>query len=336
MRFGVGLPTCTEGMMYPVPFASPRDVVRIAQEAEALGYFAVMGNDHLTTQRYVRAEFPTPPNFYEPLVTYAALAPVTSTIRLMTGVIVLPLRSPVLLAKQVATLDHFSGGRVLLGVGVGAYREEFEAVHPELRRARRGEMLSEGIQALRVLFGERRATFHGRYYQFVDVELYPKPSQAHLPIYIGGNAPEGWRRVAELADGWLPAVLTPEEIRYGLEQIRAHARAVGRDLAHLDVAPQFAVSIGRTREEATERFLRSQLYRHLLSLQRSTLRGQPVDSFAQRNLLGSPAEIRRQVRAYQEAGVTHLAGLLFTANTVEEFLESMRLFAREVMPEFAG
>ncbi|MDQ7844680.1 MAG: TIGR03619 family F420-dependent LLM class oxidoreductase [Armatimonadota bacterium] len=336
MRFGVGLPTCTEGMMYPVPFASPAEVIRIAREAEALGYFAVMGNDHMTTQRYVRAEFPSPPNFYEPLVTYGAVATATSRIKLMTGVIVLPLRHPVVLAKQVATLDQFSGGRVILGVGVGAYREEFEALFPGFGGARRGEMVSEGVQALRLLFSERRASFRGRYVRFEDVEMFPKPRQTPLPIYIGGNAPEGLRRVAAHGDGWLPALLTPEEIRRGLQEIRDHARALGRDVAALDVAPQFVVSIAPTVEEATEKFLRSQLYKHLLSLQRSTLRGQTVESFQERNLLGSPEVIRRRIRAYAQAGVTHLSGLLFVANTVAEFVDSMRLFAEDVMPEFAG
>ncbi|MDR7486610.1 MAG: TIGR03619 family F420-dependent LLM class oxidoreductase [Armatimonadota bacterium] len=333
MKFGVGLPTCTEGMMYPVPFARPADVVRIAVEAEALGYYAVMGNDHMTTQRYVRAEYPDPPAFYEPLVTYAVLAPQTSRIRLMTGVIVLPMRTPVVLAKQVATLDQFSGGRVLLGVGVGAYREEFEALAPGVR-ARRGEMLEEGIAALRELFTARRSTFRGRYYAFEDVELSPKPLQDPLPIYVGGNSPRHHRRVAQYADGWLPAALTPDEVAAGLAAIRTAAAAAGRDPARLEVALQVVVSMAPTRDAAVERFLGSQLYKHLVSLGGSTMRGLAVETFAARNLLGTPDEICRQVEAYRAAGVTHLAGLLFVANTVEEFLASQRLFAREVMAAF--
>lgn len=333
MRFGVGLPTCTEGMMYPVPFASPADVVRIAVEAEALGYYAVMGNDHMTTQRYVRDEYRDPPNFYEPLITYSVLAPQTSRIRLMTGVIVLPMRAPVVLAKQVATLDQFSGGRVLLGVGVGAYREEFEAVAPG-QPAHRGRMLEEHLRALRLLFTQRRATFRGRYYAFEDVELYPKPLQHPLPVYVGGNAAEHHRRVARYADGWLPAALTPDEVAAGLARVREFAWEQGRDVSHMDVAVQLGVSIAPTREQAIERFEASQLYRHLVSLKSSTMRHQAVASFAERNLLGTPDDIRRQVEAYRAAGVTHLAGLLFVANTVEEFLDRLRLFGREVVSAF--
>jgi alkanesulfonate monooxygenase SsuD/methylene tetrahydromethanopterin reductase-like flavin-dependent oxidoreductase (luciferase family) len=192
-------------------------------------------------------------------------------------------------------------------------------------------MLEEGVQALRLLFSERRASYRGRYLAFEDVELYPKPLQSPLPIYIGGNSPEHHRRIARYADGWLPAALTPDEVRTGLAGIRAAADDVGRDVSHLEVALQVGVSIAPTRDEAIDRFLASPLYRHLVSLRGSTLRGLAVESFAQRNLLGAPEEIRQQVEAYRAAGVTHLAGLLFVANTVQEFLDAMRLFASEVV-----
>jgi alkanesulfonate monooxygenase SsuD/methylene tetrahydromethanopterin reductase-like flavin-dependent oxidoreductase (luciferase family) len=117
-----GLPTGMEGMMYPIPFSEPETVLRVAKHAEALGFHSVWGNDHMTTQHNVRAEYATPPRFWEPLVTYAFIAAHTTTLRLGTGVLVLPLRRDiVVLAKQLATLDHFSGGRLELGVGIGAY-----------------------------------------------------------------------------------------------------------------------------------------------------------------------------------------------------------------------
>src|SRR5207237_5220997 len=115
-------------------------------------------------------------------------------------------------------------------------------------------LVEEGIQALRRLFTERRVTFEGAYVRFRDVECYPKPLQASLPIWAGGNAPEVRRRAGELADGWLPAVLSPEEVAGGVEEIRRAAEGAGRDPAGIEIAPQFAVSIGRTREEAVRRF----------------------------------------------------------------------------------
>ncbi len=334
MKFSIGLPTCTEGLMYPVPFTDFPEVVELAQEAEALGYYAVMGNDHFTTPRYVRRSFDRPPRFYEPLVTYAFLAARTERIKLMTGVLVLPMREPVLLAKQAATLDLASNGRLILGVGVGAYREELEAVFPDRRRVRRGELLDEMILALRALFGQRSASFKGRYIRFEDVELYPKPVQHPLPIYAAGNAPESARRAGRYCDGWIPAVLSPAEVRQGLETVRAEARQAGRDLSGFEVAPQLVVAIGATAEQARERLRGSQLFRHLVSLRRSTLRGQDLARLEERCLVGTPDQVCRQVEAYQASGVTHLSGLLFAADTLAEFREQMRLFGREVVAAF--
>src|SRR3974377_1675717 len=121
--FSVVFPTGMEGLTYPIPFSNPEDLVRIARHAESLNYYSVWGNDHMTTQHYVRAEFPVPPRFWEPLVTYAYLAGHTSTLRFGTGVLVLPMRRDIVVtAKQIATLDHFSNGAVELGVAGRAYR----------------------------------------------------------------------------------------------------------------------------------------------------------------------------------------------------------------------
>src|SRR5258708_3942182 len=189
MRVSAGLPTGMEGLTYPIPFSDPENVIRIAQAAEKFGYDSVWGNDHMTTQHYVRAEFPVPPRFWEPLVTYAFLAAQTTRLRFGTGVLVLPMRRDIVVtAKQIATLDHFSNGRVEIGVGVGAYREEFEALNPGAH-VHRGDMVEEGVKALHLLFSKRSATFDGKYYKFKDVELSPKPKQKRLPIYIGGNNP---------------------------------------------------------------------------------------------------------------------------------------------------
>jgi probable F420-dependent oxidoreductase len=333
LKFGVHVPTCIEGMMYPVPFATPADIVPTALLCERLGYDSVWGNDHMTTQRYVRREFAQPPNFYEPLITFAYVAARTTTLKIATGIIVLPMRNMPVLAKQVATLDQLSGGRVMLGVGAGAYREEYEALFPDARGAHRGTMVDEGMRALRLLFTERQATFRGTYVHFEDVECFPKPRQTPLPIYAGGNHAEVRRRAAEYAEGWMPAVLSPEEIKRGIDDIRRQAAKAGRDGATIDIAPQFAVSIGRTHEEARRRFHASQLFKHLESLKGATLREQ-TGGFEQRNLIGSPDEICERIRVYVEAGVTTLAGMLFVANSVPEMQEAIELFGHAVIPNF--
>src|SRR4051812_14842603 len=188
MRFGVEIPTCTAGMMHPARFATMNEVIDVAVEAEQLGYHDVGGNDHLSTMRFVRDAWPDPPDYFEPLVTLAGVAARTSTIRLSTAILMLPLRQSVLLAKQISTLDHLSGGRVTIGVAVGGYRDEFDGVAPDLSHACRADLTRERLEALRLLFDRPRATYQGAYERFHDVEMYPKPLQSPLAIYSGGNA----------------------------------------------------------------------------------------------------------------------------------------------------
>lgn len=336
MRFGLGVPTATEGMMYPVPYASVEDAVRLGEAAEELGFDSVWGNDHVSTQRYVREEFAEPPRFYDPLAYLAFLAARTSRIRLATCVLVLPFRHPVMVAKQAATLDHLSGGRLVLGVGIGAYREEFEAMWPG-RQLDRGEYAAECLEALQLLFTQRRASYQGKWVSFQDVESYPKPRQARLPVLSGGNAPGSRRRAALLAGGWLPACLTPEEVAAGRAEIAATAERAGRALPpDFEVALQVAVSVAPTHEEALARFRASQVYAHLRSLSKSTLKGQDLADLEARNLIGTPDEVGERVLAYQEAGVDTLAGLLFASDTVEGTLEAMAAFAADVMRPLAA
>ncbi len=332
MRVSAGLPTGMEGLTYPIPFSAPDDVVRIALHAEKLGFDSVWGNDHMTTQHYVRAEYETPPRFWEPLVTYAYLAGITTTLRFGTGVIVLPMRRDiVVMAKQIATLDHFSGGRLEIGVGVGAYREEFEALHPGAP-GKRGDMVDEGLEALQKLFTERVASYDGRFYKFHDVELSPKPLQKRLPLYVGGNNVNNIRRTVQHADGWLPAGVHVDRMRKDVQTLREMAEKAGRDPKTIEVAPQYIVHIGKTHEAAVARFGESQMCKHLTSLRKSTLKEQGALQHEDINLIGTVPEVVEKALAFKEAGVTHLLGLYFAANTVNELLDQMQVFAEEVIP----
>jgi probable F420-dependent oxidoreductase len=333
LSFGVHIPTCIEGMMYPIPFARAADILPTALLCERLGFDSVWGNDHMTTQRYVQRECAEPPNYYEPLVTFTYVAARATRLKVGTCILVLPMRHVVVAAKQAATLDQLSDGRLILGVGTGAYREEYEALYPDAKGVHRGALVDEGMRALRRLFTERRVTFRGRYVHFEEVECFPKPVQDPLPMYAGGNHPEVRRRAGELGEGWLPAVLSPEEIRRGVEDVHRAAARAGRDGSRIDIAPQLVVSIGRTEEEARRRFLASQLYRHLESLTATTLREQ-TGGWEERSLIGTPEGISERIRAYQAAGVTTLAGMLFVANTVTEMQDAIELFGREVLPNF--
>jgi probable F420-dependent oxidoreductase len=333
LLFSIGFPTGMEGLTYPIPFSDPENLVRIARHAEALQYHSIWGNDHMTTQHYVRAEFPVPPRFWEPLVTYAFLAAQTTKLRFGTGVLVLPMRRDIVVtAKQIATLDHLSNGRVEIGVGVGAYREEFEALNPAAR-VHRGDMVEEGVEALQMLFSKRNATFTGNYYRFEDVELSPKPKQQHLPIYIGGNNPNQLRRTAKSADGWIPAGLPLDALRRMVGELKAMTEAAGRDFSKIEIAPQYVLHLGRDQEQAISRYRQSQMYKHFESLKKSTLKDQRSLRSEDINLIGSIETVVERANALREAGVTHFLGLFIAANSVSEFLDQMQMFAEEVRPK---
>jgi probable F420-dependent oxidoreductase len=331
MRFSVQIPTCTEGLVNPIPFAGPADFVRLAQAAERLGYDAVWGNDHVTAAPYVRTRWSEPPNFYEVLITLATVGAHTRRVRLGTAVLVLPLRDPVLLAKQVATLDRLTGGRVVLAVGIGAYREEFEAHWPRRSAARRGELLDEGLAALRTLLTERTASHAGPHYAFEKLELFPKPVQRPFPIYVGGHNEAAVARAARFGQGWLPGWRPFDEVRRRTGLLRRLTAEAGRDPREVEAAVQFTLVVGRTPEEAAARYRATGMVQHRQSLAHS---GRDPALAEANNLIGSPGSLAEKIAFLRDAGVDHLCALQFPHDTVDEMLEQMDWFARDVMPAF--
>lgn len=330
MLYSVGLPTGMEGLIYPLPFADIHQLVEIAKRAEALGYHSVWGNDHMTTQHYVSEEFHAPPRFYEPLVTFAYLAAVTTRLNFGTGLLVLPMRRDIVVAaKQIATIDHLSSGRLQIGIGVGAYREEFEALHPGLK-AHRGEMVAEGIQAMQKLFAEPRASFEGKYYRYREVEFFPKPYQERLPILLGGNNLNAVERAAAFGDGWIPAGIRLDQLRAGAKRLTELVEAGGRSIAELQIGPQYICRIERTREEALRQFRTSQMFKHLVSLASSTLKDQGDATFEEINLIGSAEDIVEKITRTKKAGATHLLGTLFAAHSVQDLMEQMEMFSQAI------
>jgi probable F420-dependent oxidoreductase len=333
MRFSIQLPTCTEGLVNPIPFAAPADFVRLAREAERLGYDGVWGNDHVTAAPYVRTTWKEPPNFYEVFVTLATVGAHTARVRLGTAVLVLPLRDPVLVAKQAATLDRLTGGRLILGVGIGAYREEFLAQWPRHAGARRGDLLDEGLAALRVLLSEREATYAGRHVAFEGVELFPKPVQQPLPIYVGGHNEAAVARAARLGQGWLPGWRPFAEVKARTALLRRLTEHAGRDPADVEAAVQFTLMLGRTPEEASARYRKTGMVQHRKSLAHT---GRDPALAEDNNLIGSPASVLDKLRALADAGVDHVAAIQFPHETVPEMLEQMEWFARDVIRPFRG
>lgn len=335
-NFGLGIATGTEGLMYPIPYSSARDVVELSVYAEKLGFHSVWGNDHITTQNYVREEFDQPPRYYAPLLELAAIAERTTTLKVATALLVIPFRNPLVMAKEIATLDQLSGGRLLLGVGLGAYREEVEAEFGGAAAGMvRGEMLDESIEIMHQLFTQDNVTYHGKYFDIQHAQSFPHPVQDPFAFYFGGNSTKGYKRVAKWGTGWLPALLTPEEIKSGVEAIAAECEAVGRSIKDIEIAPQISVSIAKTHEEAVARYERSQIYRHSCSLGKSTMKGRDATQYLDRNLVGSVDEVRAQVERYIEAGVNTFSALIFADSNLEETRDHMQFFAEEIISKYS-
>jgi probable F420-dependent oxidoreductase len=331
MKFSVSLPTGFEGVMYPVPFVAPEDFVRVAVNCEKLGYHSVWGNDHITTQHYVRELFPgNPPNFYELMTVLSFCAAATKTLKVGTAVAVLPMRDPFWLAKQAATIDQLSGGRLILGLGIGAYREEFLAWAPRLKAtARRGDMLDEGIALMLRLFSETNVTHEGRYYACRDVEMFPKPRQDPFALWIGGHNLEAVERAARFGTGWLPGWRPWPELEQRIRALKTRAAELGRDPGAIEIAPQFSVTIAKTAEEAERRYMASGLVAHRKSL---AYTGRDLSKQIVANLVGSPDLIREKMAGLEAIGVDHACALMFPADSMTELEEQIHWFAETVLP----
>lgn len=171
----------------------------------------------------------------DPLVAMAWLAAATTTIEVGTNILVLPQRNPVILAKALATLDSFSNGRVVLGIGVGWAREESDAVGADF--ASRGKRTDEAIAAMRALWLTQVSSFEGEFYRFNQAYSYPKPARSNgIPILIGGESKAAMRRVARLGDGWLPYNLPVEDATRVIGELKEMTRQHGRDPEHLRIS----------------------------------------------------------------------------------------------------
>ncbi len=199
MRVGVNLPNYG-------PLGSRDAVAAIAERAEALGYTSLWTSDHILLPTSEPEPFG---NLVESLTTLTWIAARTDTIRLGTGILVLPQRDPLLVAKQAATLHHLSGGRLTLGVAAGWIEREYAFLRADFRH--RGAIEDEYIDALRALFEQERPEFHGRHIEFADALFSPRPTTP-LPIVVGGNGTAALRRAAALGDGWHGLWRTPAQV----------------------------------------------------------------------------------------------------------------------------
>ena len=245
MDFGVNLPVSSVAGTGPI-------VAEAARRAEELGFRAVWVGDHVVLPTTSRSRYPystdgtfemdvTTP-WLEPLTTLTWAAAGTRRIELGTAILVLGLRPVLLAAKQLATLDHLSGGRLVCGVGAGWLEEEFELLGQPFDR--RGARLTEAIRVLRACFAEGPIVEHrGRFYDLGEFAFVPKPEQGdRVPILVGGESDAALRRVAKVGNGWLPAAPGPEELAARLEVLTGLLEAESRSLSDLRIVVQLDAS----------------------------------------------------------------------------------------------
>ena len=262
--------------------ATRENLILVAREAEARGFESVFVSDHVaspfeptTPHGYT---FPTRPTdaFLEPLTALALVAAVTEHLKLGTSVLVLPHRHPVLTAKIIATLDRLSGGRVIVGAGVGSLRDEIELFGVPYNR--RGVWSDEALGVMRRCWADERSKHDGEFFRFDDVGCYPKPAQEpHPPLWIGGRTPAAYRRVARFGDGFHAAWSTPDLMREQMRDIWKACSEIGRPGTDLTFSVRAGFGI---REDPSSR---------------------PTAS-----LVGPPAFIAEQIARYANVGVSHI------------------------------
>jgi probable F420-dependent oxidoreductase len=219
------------------------DVAVVAQKAEALGFESLWLPEHsimpvrVTTRYQGSPDGSIPPSMSDvgdPFVGLARASAVTKTLKLGTGICLVPERNPLLLAKEIATLDHMSQGRFLFGIGAGWLREETEIMGGDF--VHRWGQTRDAILAMKELWTKDEAEYHGKFYDFPPVRSFPKPFQKpHPPIFLGGSARNVLRRVVDWGDGWMPTRATPEDIKQARARLDELASVAGRHPASIEI-----------------------------------------------------------------------------------------------------
>ena len=316
MEFGFKLPNLS-------PLYGRDPIMEVARNAERLGFEFLWASDHVLFpgDEEVRDK-PGPRSFpvtyrqnaSDPLIALAFAAAVTERVKLGTSVLVLPLRNPIVTAKQIASLDMLSGGRVSVAVGAGWQEKEFAALGASHRD--RGRVTEEWVEILRRCWRDERPSYRGEFYNFDPIHFYPKPAHP-IEILMGVRTPEGWRRLARCGDGYHGTGLTIEEARDAAQSIARAAQEVGRQGAEFRMTT--------------------------LCDMRVLDRADPPEAGGRRTLVGTPEEIAGYVRALEALGFSHIGMRLqhVSGSTIpgrevepdlERALEQLQRFHHEVLP----
>ena len=258
------------GLMYANagPFAYPQALAHVATTAERCGLESLWTVEHVVIPVGYKSTYPYDPSgkipapdqmpIPDPFVWLAYAAAVTKTIRLATGIVILPQRHPLYTAKEVATLDVLSGGRVILGIGIGWLEEEFRALGVTF--SERAARTAECVRAMRSLWKDEAEPFHGTYYHWDPLESHPKPIQKPgVPIVVGGHTDLAARRAARYGDGFFPGVADDQKLIWLLGIMRDECAKLGRDPSTIEITSGRAVpnadSVKRLEDLGVARFM---------------------------------------------------------------------------------
>jgi probable F420-dependent oxidoreductase len=336
IEFGIRLPNSG-------PLSSVENLIDAAHTAELLAFDSIWVHDHVVWSSEMHrhhissgsaqalAEDQTA-DFYESITTLSYIAARTRGIRLGIACLVMPTRNPIYAAKQTATLDRLSDGRLIVGVGLGSKAtessNEFEVF--QVPFAKRAALTDEYIDVMKAIWTEPIASYNGKTIQFANAEVFPKPKQSpHPPIWIGGWTDKAVERSARLGDGWIPGWRSPAEMAAGTQMLRQEAERHGRDGSRIVVAVEKLASIALSRDVALERSLPT------VTTSLNTYERDVTDlQFAvDRHILGSVDDVLRRVEEFVEAGVTHFE-LKLLYSTMDELFEQMSLWSERVIPQF--
>ncbi len=227
------------------PFSMPALLTHLAKTAEGCGFESIWTVEHVVIPAGFKSPYPYSRDgklpggedvpIPDPLLPLAFAAAVTTKLKLATGVIILPQRHPLYLAKEMATLDVLSGGRAMLGVGSGWLKEEFESLGIDFHS--RGARTDEAIQSMRSLWRDGESSFHGKHFSFGPVKSFPKPIQkGGVPIHIGGHSPAAARRAARFGDGFFPALVDPVKLKELLGLVKDECGKRGRNFGEIEIS----------------------------------------------------------------------------------------------------
>ncbi|TJZ52083.1 LLM class F420-dependent oxidoreductase [Streptomyces piniterrae] len=300
--YGMQLPVQSQSGLFAEAWeadAGPDDLAEVARVADRAGFGYLASCDHVAIPRRLAEAMSTV--WYDPVATLSFLAGVTKRVKLLSHVAIVGLRHPLVSAKQYATLDHLSGGRLILGVGAGHVREEFEALGVDFEG--RGAVLDETVDALKAALGaDEYPEHHGARYRFSGLGQRPRPAQERIPVWVGGSSPAAVRRAATRGDGWLPQGDPRDRLPAQIARLKRLREAAG-------IAEP--ITVGAIAEP---------LYV-----------GEPGWSVGRRTLAGKPDVIAESLRAYRAMGVDQIQ-VRFRSRSRRELVDQMAAFGAEVAP----